>query len=51
MRGDMTRRETRIRARAKQLWEQAGKPEGRDEEFWERAEREIAVEDHNEPKR
>jgi hypothetical protein len=30
-----------IRARARELWEQAGKPEGRDEEFWHRAEKEL----------
>ena len=28
--------------RAYQLWEQAGKPEGRDEEFYHQAERELA---------
>jgi hypothetical protein len=46
MRGDTTPREERIRERAKRLWEEAGKPEGRDEEFWQRAEREIGVENH-----
>jgi hypothetical protein len=30
-----------IRARARQLWEQAGRPQGRDEEFWFQAEREL----------
>ena len=30
-----------IAARAYQLWEQAGKPAGRDEEFWLRAEAEL----------
>jgi hypothetical protein len=30
-----------IRIRARQLWEQAGKPAGRDDEFWYRAEREL----------
>jgi hypothetical protein len=30
-----------IRARARQLWEQAGRPEGRDEEFWYQAEKEV----------
>lgn len=30
-----------IRARAHQLWEQAGRPEGREEEFWHKAEREL----------
>ena len=37
---DMTDREKRIRERAHQLWEEAGCPEGRDQEFWERAEQE-----------
>jgi len=30
-----------IRARAHQLWEQAGKPDGRDQEFWCQAEQEL----------
>jgi hypothetical protein len=30
-------REQRIRERAYQMWEEAGRPEGRSEEFWERA--------------
>ena len=30
-----------IQQRAHQLWEQAGRPEGRDEEFWYQAEREL----------
>jgi len=30
-----------IRVRAHQLWEQAGKPEGREDEFWHQAEREL----------
>ena len=29
------------RVRAHELWEQAGKPEGRDEEFWHLAEQEL----------
>ncbi|RXT45689.1 DUF2934 domain-containing protein [Bradyrhizobium betae] len=32
-----------IRARAHALWELAGKPEGRQEEFWREAERELAT--------
>lgn len=32
----------RIRERAHRLWEAEGAPEGRDQEFWFRAEREIA---------
>jgi hypothetical protein len=30
-----------VRARAHQLWEEAGKPEGREHEFWYQAEREL----------
>lgn len=30
-----------IRLRAHQLWEQAGRPEGREDEFWHRAEQEL----------
>ena len=30
-----------VRKRAKQLWEEHGKPEGRDDEFWQTAEREL----------
>jgi hypothetical protein len=33
--------EQQIRTRAHQLWEQAGNPEGREDEFWHRAEREL----------
>ena len=33
-----------IRTRAYLLWEQAGRPEGGDLEFWERARREIEAE-------
>lgn len=35
-------REEQIRRRAHELWEQAGRPEGRETEFWLRAENEIA---------
>lgn len=31
----------RIRTRAWQLWDQAGRPEGRDDEYWLQAEKEI----------
>ena len=41
MNDDMTERERRIRRRARQLWQEAGQPEGRDQEFWDRAEIEI----------
>jgi DUF2934 family protein len=33
--------ERQIRARAYELWEAAGKPEGREHEFWYQAEREL----------
>ena len=35
--------EERIRVRAHQLWELAGKPEGRQDEFWHEAERELST--------
>ncbi len=34
-----------IRERAHRLWEQAGRPEGRDDEFWNAAEQELRNED------
>jgi len=33
--------ESEIRARAYELWERAGKPEGREDEFWQRAEQDL----------
>jgi hypothetical protein len=33
----------KIRARARELWEQAGRPPGRDDEFWLLAETEISA--------
>jgi hypothetical protein len=33
--------EEQIRKRAFELWEQAGKPEGREDEFWQLAQREL----------
>jgi Protein of unknown function (DUF2934) len=30
-----------IRTRAHELWQQAGRPEGRDNEFWHQAEKEL----------
>ena len=33
--------EEAIRARAQQLWEQAGRPQGRDQEFWLQAELDL----------
>lgn len=38
-------RQARIRARAHQLWEENGRPAGRDQEFWERAEDLVAMEE------
>lgn len=35
----------KIRDRAYQLWDRAGQPEGREQEFWYDAERELAEED------
>ena len=40
-----------IAARAYELWEQAGKPEGRDEEFWRLAEQELINKDKGSPRR
>jgi hypothetical protein len=40
-----------IRTRAHKLWEQAGKPEGREEEFWHLAEQELQNEDKSSPLR
>lgn len=33
--------EEEVRKHAHQLWEEHGKPEGRDEEFWHTADREL----------
>ena len=44
---DMTpEREERIKERAYYLWEEEGRPEGRDAEFWERAKELIGMEEH-----
>lgn len=37
--------ETRIRERAYAMWEEDGRPEGRAEEYWERARRFVEAED------
>lgn len=37
--------EYKIRDRAYQLWEEAGQPKDREQEFWFQAERELAEED------
>jgi hypothetical protein len=41
----------KIDARAYQLWEQAGRPEGREAEFWHLAEQELRNEDKGSPTR
>ena len=41
----MTEREQQIRERAHRLWEEAGCPQGRDDEFWHEAERAIEEEE------
>ena len=38
-------REARIRDRAQAIWEEDGRPEGRDREHWERAAAEVDAED------
>jgi len=38
-------REENIRRRAHQIWEDEGRPEGKDAEHWERAAREIGAND------
>jgi hypothetical protein len=38
-------KEQQIRERALRLWREAGEPEGRNEEFWRRAEQELKRED------
>jgi Protein of unknown function (DUF2934) len=40
-----------IRKRAHELWEHAGKPENRDEEFWHLAEQELRNADKSSPLR
>lgn len=41
--------EAEIRAYAYQLWEKAGRPEGRDKEFWEAAKSEVDAGGPNPP--
>jgi Protein of unknown function (DUF2934) len=40
-----------IEARAYQLWEQAGRPEDREAEFWHLAQQELGNEDKSSPAR
>jgi hypothetical protein len=37
--------EQRVRERAYQIWESEGRPEGKSDEYWRRAQAEIAVEE------
>lgn len=39
--------EKQILDRAHQLWEQNGRPDGREDEFWDRAVRELEAEEHS----
>ena len=41
-------REAKIRERAYEIWERQGRPEGREQEFWDQAEREIVGENEGE---
>ena len=43
--------EQEIRERAHQIWERAGKPEGREDDFWHAAEQELRNEDKASPTR
>jgi len=43
--------EKEIMKRAYELWEQNGKPEGREDEFWQLAEQELRNEDKSSPSR
>jgi hypothetical protein len=43
--------EKEIKKRAYELWEEAGKPEGREDKFWQLAEQELRNEDKSSPTR
>ena len=43
--------EKEIMARAYEIWERNGRPEGREEEFWHQAEQELRNEDKSSPLR
>ena len=43
--------EREIKARAYQLWERAGRPENREDEFWHAAQQELRNEDKSSPVR
>ncbi|AHJ65090.1 DUF2934 domain-containing protein [Granulibacter bethesdensis] len=49
MAGSITRQDERVRVRAYLLWEKAGRPHGRNEEFWEEALIEILQETESPP--
>jgi len=42
-------REEKIRTRAHEIWENEGRPAGREQEHWERARREFEAEEHDAP--
>jgi hypothetical protein len=42
----MDNRETRIRQKAHEIWEQAGRPDDKADEHWVEAERQVDKEDH-----
>ena len=44
-------KQTEIIHRAYELWEQAGKPDGRDQEFYHQAEQELRIENKSSPLR
>jgi hypothetical protein len=44
LQNDTPERENRIRERAYHLWEEDGRPEGREQDYWERAEAMIRKE-------
>jgi Protein of unknown function (DUF2934) len=48
MRENRSNYETRVRERAYKLWEENGRPHGRDVELWEQARELIAIEDNPE---
>jgi hypothetical protein len=43
--------EQEIKARAYQIWERHGRPENREDEFWQLAEQELRNEDKSSPTR
>lgn len=45
----MSDREARVRERAHQLWEQEGRPHGRDADHWDQATREVDAQDSAAP--